>query len=43
VSACPNAAHYAMDGAHIYDRALCQACGACVEACPQQAVRLIGK
>ena len=43
VGVCPKAAHYAMDGAHVYDRAMCQVCGMCVEACSRQALRIFGQ
>jgi len=37
---CPNGAVRA--GARRVDRAACQVCGSCAEACPQEALRLIG-
>lgn len=40
---CPNGAHTFEDGAHIFHRELCSACGLCAAQCPNTALELSGR
>ena len=40
---CPNNAHGIAEGLHIFDRALCNGCGKCEEACLGEALKHYGK
>ena len=42
VSVCPASCHTAADGAHLFDRRNCTACGACVRQCCTGALSLAG-
>jgi len=41
-AACPEGAHVFRNGAHVFDRAECVACGRCVEACLPDALEYYG-
>lgn len=43
VKVCPNYAHKLVDGAHRFDRSLCENCGRCAEACMAEALILSGE
>ena len=43
VTVCPNNAISFVDDIRIWDREICQLCGACAEACPTDAIQLIGE
>jgi glycyl-radical enzyme activating protein len=43
VRTCDHGAHQIEEGAHIYDRALCEKCGKCVEKCLYEALKLTGR
>ena len=44
VDACPNGAHsFPDDGAHQYDRSLCDRCGRCVESCYAGSLEMAGR
>lgn len=43
VRVCPQGAHHMEDGRHVFDRALCTACGLCAEVCLGEALTLYGR
>jgi pyruvate formate lyase activating enzyme len=43
VDACENGAHQVKDGTHILVRALCVACGTCLDYCTHDALKMVGE
>jgi len=43
VAICPHGAHKLFDGRHVYDRAICETCGQCVERCDAEGLQLVGR
>ncbi len=43
VTRCPHGAHGWIDGRHVFERALCQACGQCAKACLGRALKRFGR